>query len=442
MKNSWFIALRELYERLSNRSFRWMLFIGPLLVLLAVFVLVETSQQGVESMKVLVADPANILDGKITAHPSQQLEYDFYNEYLDHEAFKNDARFNGYDALIEVNHKVLDNKTVRIFYREQPSFNLKTTMRFDLEGRVEEVMLDQFSTMNSNEFRKIKQKLNVRFMDVDDPLNTSEEETAWVGYFLGYLMLFFVGFFGINITRSINREKTNRISEVLLSSVRPNELMMGKILGNLLSSLLQLIFWVFLIGIGLWVFKEFFFQDYFIPDYLNQTQVDEQQMSSLGMKSTFQENMSLELLYYRINYPFVILNFGCFFLGTYWVYSSLFTVLGALSGDESDGQQFSLPIWIFIFLGIYAGYYALSYPNSEWTTFFSYFPWTSGMVAMVKICSGVSTLAYSLLFVAFAVQLFVGSLLVFMAGKVFKQGILSNNHRVSFKLLRSWLRKN
>lgn len=442
MKISWLLALREFKERWNNRSFRWMLFLGPMLIVGGIYLLLASGNQGISSMKVLISDPANLMDGKIVSNPSENVTYYFYDDYIEMEAFKESPEFMEFDALIEINEKVLINKKAFLFYRSAPSLAIKMKLKFDVERRIEEVMIAQFTSLTEEEFRRIKQPLNVDFRDVEDPYSQFSQEISWVGFTLGYLMMFFIAVFGTNITRSINREKSNRISEVLLASVRPYQLMIGKIAGNWLASMLQLILWIAVVGIGLFALKEYIIPEYFTPEYLQGVQVSGDQMKELGFDTAVQQNDQVNLVYHRINYAWLLPHFLLFFIGTYWVFASLFTAMGATSGDASDGQQFGIPIWLLLASSIFAGYNAMAFPESGLTDFFTYFPWSAGMVAMVKLSVGVSSSEYIFLLLAGVVQWVTGAVLVVLAGRIFKNGILSNDHRNSWKLLRQWLRKD
>lgn len=441
MNNSLLIAVRELKERWNNKSFRVMLVLGPLLIIAMIYLVLQSGNQGVSSMKVLIADPTNLFEGKIASRTSEAVTYYFYDDYIEFEAFKNSPKFKSFDALIEINEKVLINKKVFLFHRQEPSLQLKMKLKFEVERRMEEVLIDQFTNLQVEEFRRIKQPLNIDFRNVDDPYNQADKSIAWVGYILGYLMIFFIAIFGTNITKSISREKINRISELILASVKSHQLMMGKILGNLYASLLQLLVWFVCVGIGMWVLQTYVVPEFFTPEYLNGVQVSDQQLHELGMQTMSQENSNLDLVYHRINYGWLLPNFMLFFLGTYWVYSSLFTVMGAMSGDESDGQQFVLPIWALLGLTIFSGYNAVAYPDSGLTHFFSFFPWTSGMVSMVKVTIGVSLGGYLAILLAWLIQAITGFLLILIAARIFKHGILSYDHRWSIRLLLNWIRK-
>jgi len=441
MNKSVLIAFRELKERIGNRSFKIMLLIGPLLIVSMIYLLLESGNQGVSRMKVLISDPTDLFENKIASRTTEGVTYYFYQDYIEFEAFKNSPKFQEYDALIEINEKVLINKKVFLFHREEPNLQLKMKLKFEIERRMEEVLIEEFTSLEVDEFRKIKQPLNIDFRNVDDPYSQADNAVAWIGYFLGYIMIFFIAIFGTNITKSINREKMNRISEVILASVKARHLMLGKIFGNLLASFLQLFAWIVFIGFGLWALQSLIIPEFFTPEHLAGVQISGQELKDLGMQTMTQENIPMELVYHRVNYMWLIPNFILFFLGTYWIFASLFTVMGAMSGDESDGQQFLIPIWILISLTIFAGYNTLSYPDSGLTSFFSYFPWTSGMVSIIKVTTGVSLTQYLAILSAWIIQVSVGTIFLLLAARIFQHGILSYSHRFSLSLFFSWLRK-
>ena len=135
MNKSWLIAVRELFERLNNRSFRLMLLLGPLLILAMVYVLLESGNQGVSSMKVLISDPTNLFENKISSRPSEHVTYYFYDDYVEFESFKSDPKFKSFDALIEINEKVIINKKVFLFHREDPNLQLKMKLKFEIERK-------------------------------------------------------------------------------------------------------------------------------------------------------------------------------------------------------------------------------------------------------------------------------------------------------------------
>ena len=222
MRNSWLIALRELKERMGSRSFVLMSFFGPIIILCLIYFLFAFGGEGKQHWNVLISDPAHLLDNKIMAQEDQSINYSFSDQYIEMEEFRDAKKFQQYDALFEVNEKVLSNKTAFVFYRVEPSVRMQTRLQFHIERRIEEVMIDQFTDLSVKEFRKIKQPLNVAFRDVFDPLDEASDLRGWVGFFYGAIIFVFIFLFGMTILRSVSREKSNRIVEVLLASVHPN----------------------------------------------------------------------------------------------------------------------------------------------------------------------------------------------------------------------------
>ena len=171
MRNSWLIAIRELKERFSNGTFLWMMVLGPLCFLLFLFFLFKSGDEGKKSLTVLIADPAGLMDNKIVSSEGKNVNYYFIGDYLEIEEFRDGKAYQNFDALIEVNEKVLMNKKSFVFYRENPSADVKMQLKFQLERRVEEVMIENFTNLSVDQFRQIKQPLNVDFRNVYDPKN-------------------------------------------------------------------------------------------------------------------------------------------------------------------------------------------------------------------------------------------------------------------------------
>ena len=169
MKQSWIIAMREFRERVLNRSFLMMLLIGPLMVLTLAYFLVKANDEGKKELNVLIADPGNIMDGVISSKESKSVNYYFIDGYLELGDFKKGKDYQKYDVLVEVNEKVLNNKKVFVFYRDFLSADIKNVMKFNVERRVEEVMVKEFTDLTVDRFRQIKQPLNMDFRNIDDP---------------------------------------------------------------------------------------------------------------------------------------------------------------------------------------------------------------------------------------------------------------------------------
>jgi ABC-2 type transport system permease protein len=360
------------------------------------------------------------------------------------EEFRDAKKFQQYDALFEVNEKVLSNKTAFVFYRVKPSVRMQTRLQFHIERRIEEVMIDQFTDLSVKEFRKIKQPLNVAFRDVFDPLDEASDLRGWVGFFYGAIIFVFIFLFGMTILRSVSREKSNRIVEVLLASVHPNQLLTGKIVGIGIAAFFQFIIWMVVVGAGLYFMRELIF-----PDMLDASNMDIVQMTDEVKNQTrldqlyaaSEYNEFVNLVYERVQFGTMTAFFLLFFIVGYLFYGSFFAAVGATSGSESDGQQFVLPIIFLLCFSLYAGYFALQNPESSLTTFFHYLPFTSPVVVMVKLAQGYASEESMQIYVALMILLVSAALNLMLAGRLYKNGILQFGHRVKFSLILRWLKK-
>lgn len=442
MKNSGIIALREFKSRLKSQGFLWMLVVGPLIFLFLLYLLFKAGDEGKNSLKVLIADPISLLENKIVANEGKSVQYYFIGDYLEIEEFRDGKRYQEFDALIEVNEKVLMNKKVFVFYREQPSGDIKMQLKFQLERRVEEVLIASFTNLSVDAFRQLKQPLNVDFRNVYDPKNEAGNQEAYVGYALGIVILLFVFLFGMSILRSTAKEKSNRIAEVILAAVRPSELLLGKILGVGMAALVQLFAWVVLISIGLWVFRSFVFPDMFAPANWEGVQLTpdvEKQLAAESLSGRYNEFVAL--VYERINFLWLLFHFVAFFLTTYLFYGAFFSMIGALTGTESDGQQFVLPLIGLMVFAIYCGWLAIYIPESTFVQVTEFLPFTSTVIVLIKLAKGMPIGEYYLVWVSWLILLLSAFGVLMISGRIFKNGMLQFGHRARWILFFQWTKK-
>jgi ABC-2 type transport system permease protein len=443
MRISWLVAQRELLERIKTRSFISMAIVGPLLVLLVTYLLFVLGGNDKAKWKVLIADPANIMETKILANNNGSISYDFANDYVQLEDFEKGKRFQKYDVLLEVNEKILNNKTAYLFYREKPNMSVSMTMQFQLERRLEEVLVERFTKMTVKEYRSIKQPLSVGFRNLYDPKNEATTMGSWVGFFFGAVILFFILLFGMTILRSVSSEKSNRIVEVLLASVKPRQLMFGKIAGIGIAAVIQLSLWIAIVAVGLYVMRETLF-----PDMLDASKWDVAKMANEVNNMTFQQQLTrstgynsfVELIYERIQFDSMLFYFLLFLVAGYIFYGTFFAALGATSGSENDGQQFIIPIVLLLLIAVWAGYFVLNNPESGLSFWLSMLPFTSPMVCMVKLAQGYNPGEGYQLFVSFGILVISSLLTLRIAGRLYTNGILQFGHRLRITQFVKWLR--
>jgi ABC-2 type transport system permease protein len=443
MKNSWIIALRELKERLGSRTFLITAILGPFVILSFLYLLFTYGGEGKQNWKILVVDPklpncsTGLFDNKIMPSEDNAIKYQFLNRYVELEEFRDAPEFQDYDALVEINEKVLANKVCFVFFRKKPSLRMQTQLHYQIERRLDEIMVQQNLNVSVAEFRKIKQPLNLTYRDVYDPYDTSSDIRSWVGMFFGVVIIVFIFLFGMTILRSVSYEKSTRIAEVLLASVDSRSLMLGKIIGIGLAAFIQFAIWFTLIGLGLYFMRETIFPDVFDPSNLQIPNAN----GTVQDIAPQEYNAFVELVFERLNLFNMIGFFLTFFIFSYLFYAAFFAAIGATAGSENDGQQFVLPLIMLLCFSVYSGYYVMQYPLSSWSDFLHYFPFTAPVVVMVKLALGYEAGHGYELYLSLLILILSGIAMLLLAGRLYKNGILQHGHRITLFTLFRWMKK-
>jgi ABC-2 type transport system permease protein len=418
--------------------------LGPIAVLVFIYLIFAFGNEGSQKWNVLITDPSNVMEGKILPGKQGSITYSFANNYIDHDVFRDSKRYQEFDAMVEINEKILSNKASHVFFREAPSVRVQTKVQYQVERRLEELLVDQFTNFSIRDYRKIKQPLTMSFVDVNNPRGELNTLSGWVGFFLGLIVILFIGLFGMTILRSVAKEKSNRIVEVLLGTCTPRQLMAGKIFGVGLSALIQFVIWVFIIGLGLYWMREVLFVDLLDPRNMNfdeMTAAMQNQSYAARQFSSVEYNRFVDLIYNQVNFTTMLSFFVGFFIGGYLFYAAFFAGLGASMGTESDGQQFVLPLLFILLLALYGGYYTMNYPESALTDWMLYIPFTSPVVALVKLALGFAPGESYQIFIAITVLYCSAFALLLVAARIYRNGILQFGHRLRLIHVFKWLRK-
>ena len=442
MHKAFIIAKREFFELVRSGAFRWMLILGPLILLFLTYFLVKANEKEKQKINVLVTDPSYILTNRQIAKNPTSVDYSIYDEDFTIKTFKEKDQLQKFDAWIEINPKVLINKVVKVFCREGISPELKVSMQLEIERRVEEAIIEN-GYMDSvlskiprgillNEFRNIKQPLNFSYVDLNNKDQESEKFEGYVGLVFACVIVLFLALFGMSIARSTAKDKSNRIVEVILSSSSSTELMMGKILGIGMGALLQFACWVGCIGIGLWLMRETIFPDLFDPStWIQSSEEAKLQLSEQLLKT--KENKLLDVLYNEVNYVVMLFHFIFLFVLSYFFYGTFFSWIGAISKTESDGQQFLLPIIGILFFSIVLAYIQVVNGANPYLDWFAYIPFTSFSIQLVRIAQGYYMEASYVLYFFSIFVLFVSSFLfLFVGGIFYKKNILNYSGKRRF----------
>src|SRR5690606_37170573 len=254
------------------------------------------------------------------------------------------------------------------------------------------------------------------------------------GGLAGYLLFMFIIIYGNMIMRSVIEEKTSRIIEIIISSVKPIQLMLGKIIGTSLAGITQFVIWIILGGVLMTVLSMVFGIDF------AQSQTNQQEMLNQAMQNTDVNTEIQNVITAFDNLPItnLIIAFILFFIGGYLLYSSLYAAIGAAVDNETDTQQFLLPILMPLILAVYIGIFTvIEDPHGTVSTVFSFIPFTSPVVMLMRIPFGVP-IWQQLVSLALLIGTFI--LTVWFTAKIYRVRILMYGKKPSYKELLKWIK--
>lgn len=317
-----------------------------------------------------------------------------------------------------------------------------------LGARLKDLQKDEKSPVNVDDIlRSIKTTVDINTMKIGEDGKESKsytEVSMILGMFAGILIYFFIFLFGSQVMRGVIEEKTSRIVEVIISSVKPFQLMMGKIIGVGLVGLTQFLLWVILtFGIVTVVTttltkktgSESATQNFLQQNpSVNAAQLDLPDTLKKGSSSDMNE--ALEAIN-SIDFPVMIGSFLFFFIFGYLMYAALFAAIGGAVDSESDTQQFMLPITIPLILAIIMAQFVIQNPEGPVSFWMSIIPLTSPVIMMIRIPFGVPVWEV-ILSMVFLVLGFLGT--TWLAAKIYRTGILMYGKKINYKELWKWIR--
>lgn len=431
MKTLSLIIKREFIAKVRNKSFIVMTFLSPLLFVgIAVFVGFLASMDKDVATQIAIHDESGLF--------KNEFKNDVNTHYIDI-SFMNfqtakDTASSNYDGLLFIpkvdSIQQLANK-VEYISEDSPSIDFISDVEHIVDStltsdRLRELGFDAKKIENA----KVNSNLKLSKFSGEETVRGINEIKLVLGGFFGYLIMMFIIIYGNFVMRSVIEEKTNRIIEVIISSVKPFQLMMGKIIGNSLAGILQFLIWAIVGGILFFVFSSVLGM---------QMGANSAEMATNAETSGFAANIPLYMNELK-SLPLITLfiSFIIYFIGGYFLYSSFYAAIGAAVDSETDSQQFLLPVIMPLVLGVYIGFFTvLNDPHGTIATIFSIFPLTSPIVMLMRIPFGVPLWQILLsIVILFTTFLFV----VWFAAKIYRVGILMYGKKPTWKELYKWLK--
>ena len=336
----------------------------------------------------------------------------------------------GIDAMVVIPSDVDSTGSVSILSKGAITPALVSTVRSTLADTIENAHL---AAMGIPDLQQIVDKahvdLDVRSITLSEQgaQESSTEAAMGLGFMLSLITYMFVLMYGAMIMNSVIEEKTNRIVEVVVSSCRPFQLMLGKIIGVGLVGLTQMAIWIVLLVMVATLAGS-------AMGITGATAVSPEDIAQAKDLDAMQAIMQHVL---SINYVPIILNFILYFIGGYLLYSSLFAGLGSAVDQPSDSSQFTTPVIFVMLIAFYAGFACMENPSGPMAVWCSMIPFTSPVVMMVRLPFGVPTWQLVLsLALLFATALGI----VWLAARIYRRGILHYGNKASFADLFRWLK--
>lgn len=429
------IIKREYLTKVRNKSFIVMTFLSPL-IMVGIFSLVGyLSQLNNDKVRVIsVLDESGLFVTQFEG--DDNLTYQSVSGMTLEEAKKSTEENGNYGLLYIPNNSDIDVlvKSITFYSEDSPSLGTLDDIEDAIRDKANTIKLTE-ANIDAGKIKELRVKVATKFETFKG------EETSKLGSGIklifggaaGYLLFMFIIIYGNMIMRSVIEEKTSRIIEVIISSVKPIKLLLGKILGTSLAGITQFMAWVILLGVFSMIASSVFGID---PNAMPQQQEALAQAEAAGgFEQVFQE-IIIEIN----NLPIanLVIMFLLFFVGGYLLYASLYAAIGAAVDSETDTQQFMLPLLMPLILAVYVGFFTvIDNPHGTVSQVFSYIPFTSPVVMLMRIPFGVP-IWQQIISVVILFATFIGT--VWFASKIYRVGILMYGKKASYKELAKWLK--
>lgn len=435
------IATREIMQKLKSSVFIIMTFLTPLLFAGFIGFIVYISQSEKTEQKVWVVDESELFMNRL--QPDERTTFTYTDKKLPQAVREFSDK--GYTCILWISPNIVEggDGAVKLIYKKSPGLAFQTYLKNQLEKILYEEKL-RANHIDPEVIHNAKQKVQVIMEKVDKYGNTKDQSYfQLLGFFMGILMFMFISVYGMMVFRSVLEEKTNRIVEIIISSVKPFQLLSGKILGIAVLGIMQFLTMAIFTGLLITLIFQFFFKDTLIE--YNQFKMQNEKVFQSGAThdldklEKYQEKLeAFQVLdnLKNIDITESLIAFLFYFIGGYLLYSSMIAAIASALDNESDAQQFLMPVMLPLFLAYMILIRAVDNPDSSMISWFSFIPFTSPVIMLARIPSGIPMweviLSLSLLFITIAIM-------IMLAGRIYKTGILMYGHKLKWKTLFRWL---
>jgi ABC-2 type transport system permease protein len=439
------IVEREFLTRVKKKSFIIMTILTPILfaALMVVPMIIATLEDKNERT-IAVIDESGIFEGKIPQ--TEYLKFTFLDS-VKVDDLKETYKEKNYYAVLLIGSMVANTPDAVVLYSDkQPSIDITSHISSALRNEIESQKLLSYDIENLDQILKnIKTTVKVRTIkwSKDGEAKESSTELAMgLAYILSFMVYMLIFLFGTQVMRGVIEEKSSRIVEVIISSVKPFQLMMGKILGIAAVSLVQIILWIIL-TFGLVTVASSVFMS-----KSGATEANKQAITNIMETPGAAQSMPVNVAekdfaggimkaLSNVNFVLIIGGFIFFFIGGYLLYAAMFAAVGSAVDNEADTQQLVMPITIPLIIAIIVMVSGLRSPDGAISFWFSMIPFTSPIIMITRLPYGVPTwellLSGTILIITFIV-------ITWLAAKIYRTGILLYGKKHTWAEMWKWIR--
>lgn len=443
------IITREYTTRVKKKSFIIMTFLGPLLFATLMVGGVLFALNDKTNYEVLIIDKVGAISqfdstgkyfesrfsNRFAYDKDANIKYSFLDNEIGTEAFKASP----YNVMIELDEAAVNNSPCTFYFKKLPSEQASSDIRSELESAIEEFRVGKNLSIAYDEYKRIKVDIDFKEVNIEKlGQEDKSQQKAIVGFVFAIIIYFFIFMYGVQVMRGVIEEKTNRIVEVIISSVKPFQLMMGKVIGIGLVGLTQFVMWIALSLLVTTIVQGAMGTEAMPTQVVEQGSVRSVSSEQLTAEQEASFGNMIQQVLGEINWPLQIGLFVFYFIGGFLLYASLFAAIGAAVDNETDTQQFMAPITIPLIFGFIVAEFLIANPEGTAGQVFSIIPLTSPVVMMVKGAMVGHVTGSMLLSMLILVATFIFT--VWIASKIYRVGILMYGKKPTYKELWKWMR--
>ncbi len=435
MNNIFLITKREFLTQVKKKSFIILTLLAPIM-LIAFGAVIGLMFKANESHSIIeVVDNSGLFKNDLKS--TDKIEYKIIpssEEQSKVSTLKSNEAIDGILILPQIHdgNYAEFQKNTRLIVNTKIGFDTKQHIISDLSNIIKKEKIKQLGIAET-QIDDLDKSFTLKTINVSE--NNKEDSDLALGVksvlsmLLMYVTFMFIIIYGVRVMRSVLEEKNNRVVEIIISSVKPFELMMGKILGVTLVALTQFIVWITMSVIGALVLNTGF-----SSMQKNIPGGDEAMMSKLDI-AQIATQVSHSLL--ELNFPLIIFVFIIFFLLGYIFYSSIYAAIGSAVDNETETQQFTLFAVLPLMLGMYGSFSFINNPDGPLGFWLSIIPFTSPVAMIARIPYGVPAWQ-----IALSITLLLGTtiFMIFLAGKIYRVGILMYGNKATLKEIWKWIK--